>query len=200
VLAHLPQGAGSAGTSYYSPGNGSAGSEGLAVTLPTYGPNEYSAQLLYATVSTAAGAYVLRVDAQTTWAQTRAASEKVPGNYRALLTGFKALSLMRGPSGPASVDLSPADSARLVKAFDALPLGGGGMCMEDSLLYTITFSPTSGAGPGYKVSGWGCAASVQVSTGNSVLPPLYDKSCSLLDLVRQFAPASATATRELTCP
>lgn len=201
VTDHLPK------AKLESSGLGSQLDEFLFV-LPTWGQHEYQAALEYAT-STSAGepcsspspgatsgaACLLRLDAVTTWEPSRSAAEVVPRGDLARVTGFASATTFRPSTGPVVVTLGPASSARLVRVFDSLPLGGGAGCHEDVTLYEIQFWPAAGPGPQYEVQGEGCAAVVLVSVGAKVLHPPSDSTCSLLKLVRALLPPTAKATR-----
>jgi hypothetical protein len=198
VTDHLPL------SKLESSGLGSQLDEFLFV-LPTWGPHEYLAALEYATSTSAGepcssagatpgGPCLLRLDAVTTWEPSRSTTEVVPPADLARVTGFASASIFRS-SGPVVVTLGPASSARVVRAFDSLPLGQGPGCHEDETLYEIEFGPAAGPGPRYEVRGEECAAVVLVSVGAKVLHPLSDSTCSLLKLVQLLLPPTAKATR-----
>jgi hypothetical protein len=193
VLARLPRGSRETGSGSTFGPSGDAG--GFFFSLPTSGPNEYLAQLLYETTETGGGAYLLRVDAQVVWVPDRPSSEVIPVQVSAQLTGYTTISDMNNSSGPVSVQLGQAESVRLAVAVDALPPAPQTLCMENSLLYTITFSPLGGSGQTHVVSGWFCPKVVDVSVGAAQLPPLSDAGCSLLHLVISLLPAQAAGTR-----
>jgi len=98
---------------------------GFFLSLPTSGPSQSLAMLLYATTATSGGQYALRVDAQVVWVPDRSSSEAIPPPAGAQLTGFATLSAANPSSGPVSVQLGEADSARLAAAVNALPLAPG---------------------------------------------------------------------------
>jgi hypothetical protein len=72
--------------------------------------------------------------------------------------------------------------------------------MEQPLLYTIVFLPPHGPGRQYTVTGWFCAAALDLSAGGEQLHPLFDNSCSVFELVLRSLPASATGTRRAGKP
>jgi hypothetical protein len=200
VTDHLPL------SKLESSGLGSQLDEFLFV-LPTWGQHEYLAALEYATSTSAGepcssagatpgGPCLLRLDAVTTWEPSRSTTEVVPPGDLARVTGFASASIFRS-SGPVVATLGPASSARVVRAFDSLPLGEGPGCHEDETLYEIEFWPAAGPGPHYEVRGEECAAVVLVSVGAKVLHPLSDSTCSLLKLVQLLLPPTAKATRAL---
>ncbi len=205
VIARLPKGTKSTGSGWTSDRHGQT-SENFSVSLPTTGPNEYSASLSYVTsTSTGRGCVagkpcLLRVDSQTVWEPDRPSIEDVPAGYRVTLTGYRSVSLTNSSSGSVALNLSPANSAKLVKAFNTLPLGPSPMCMEDVTVYTISFRAAKGRQPAYKVVGAQCGAVVYVWRGNAALHTLYDKGCPLSNLIRRLLPASAAGTREAVLP
>jgi hypothetical protein len=194
VLAHLPPHSSLAG------GNSGGGPQGMtsgfSVSLPTSGPNESRAQILYETTNAPAEGYVLRLDAQVVWVPDRSSAEAIPPPTGAQLTGFATLSAANPSSGPVSVQLGEAAGARLAAAVNALPLAPGTFCMEDSLLFTITFQPPPfSSSPSYSVSEDLCGATVYVSVGATHLPALSDNGCSLRHLVAGLLPTQAAGTR-----
>jgi hypothetical protein len=193
VLAHLPPGS----SLQSSGGEGGPGgyAVGFAVSLPTSGPHESLAMLLYATTATTDGKYVLRVDAQVVWVPDRSPADAIPPPASAQLTGYASLSAMNPSSGPVTVQLGEADSGQLAAAVNALPPAPQSMCSENSLLFTIAFTPRSGAGSTYVVSEWACSSVVDVSVGATELPPLHDAGCVLLSLVQSDLPAQAAGTK-----
>jgi hypothetical protein len=192
VLAHLPS-----GSSFQ--GSGSQGGPGgsavfFAVSLPTSGPNESLAQLLYATSPTTGGEYLLRIDAQVVWVPDRSSADAIPVPATAQLTGYAIATAMGYSSGRVTVQLDQADSTRLAAAINALPLAPQALCMEDSLLYKITFEPQRGSGQTDQVSGGLCPKAVDVTLGATPLPPLSDAGCSVLSLVASLLPSKAAGT------
>jgi len=195
VFAHLPPG------SSLATGNSGGGPQGMttgfSASLPTSGPNQYWAQLLYESTDAPSGGYVLRVDAEVVWVPDRSGTDAIPPPAGAELTGYTTLSLMNPSSGPVTVELGEAAGARLAAAVNALPLSPETFCAEDALLFTITFQPPAfNAGPAYSVSEDLCGSTVYVSVGATHLPSLSDTGCSLLRLVDGLLPAQATGTRE----
>ena len=194
VRAHLPAGSKEMGGGSMSGPSGDA--TGFFLSLPTSGPSQSLAMLLYATTATTGGQYVLRVDAQVVWVPDRSSSDAIPPPAGAQLTGFATLSAANPSSGPVSLQLGEADSARLAAAVNALPLAPGTFCMEDSLLFTIAFQPPPfSSSPSYSVSEDLCGSTVDVSVGATHLPALSDTGCSLRRLVAGLLPARAAGTR-----
>jgi hypothetical protein len=195
VLAHLPPRSSLAG------GNSGGGPQGMtsgfAVSLPTSEPNQYWAQILYETTNAPGGGYVLRIDAEVVWVPDRSGTEAIPTPTGAQLTGFATLSAANPSSGPVTVQLGEAAGARIAAAVNALPLAPGTFCMEDSLLFTITFQPPLfSSNPSYSVSEDLCGSTVYVSAGATHLPALSDTGCSLRRLVASLLPTAAVGTRE----
>jgi hypothetical protein len=192
VLANL--GAGATMQSTGSSGGPSGDSVGFAVSLPTTGPDESSAELLYATTQLPDGDYVLRIDAQTVWVPTRSPDDAIPEPAGAQLTGYATISAMNSSSGPVTIRLGEADSVELAGVINALPIAAPAMCSEDSLLSTITVYPMNGSGP-VRVQEWLCPKVVDVSFGGAKPVLLNDSGCSVIRLVAGLLPAQATGTR-----
>jgi hypothetical protein len=194
VVGHLPPGSRiTGGNSGFGP---EGSSTGFFASLPTSGPNEYLAQLLYETTANTGGGYVLRIDAQVVWVSDRSGADTIPLPVSAELTGYTTISAMNGASGPVSVQLGQADSAWLAAAVNALPLAPQTVCAEGSLLFTVTFQPLSlSLSPTYSVSENLCGSTVEVSAGTTSLPALSDTGCTLRRLVAGLLPAAAAGTR-----
>jgi hypothetical protein len=193
VLAHLPAGSTAAGSGWTADRQGQT-SEEFSASLPTFGPHQYSAVLSYVTTTQAGRgclspkqACLLQVGAETLWEPTRSASEAAPGDDLATLTlSPSSPAIVVGPTQPRSstFKLSPSASAKLVKAFDALPLAPPVVCMEDSPLYTVVLRPPTGKkGNVFKVVGWQCASEVSVTMGTTTLHVLHDPRHSLEGVV-----------------
>lgn len=195
IVARLPSGA--AVTTSWNGSGPEGGSTGFVVSVPTAGPNQYLAQLVYSTLSGGA-ADVLRIDAEVVWVADRPSSETIPSSVRAVLTGFRTISAASGAAGPLSVNLDPTQSARLSAIVDALPLGATAICAEDAELYAIHFQ--AGSGATYTVTGSVCGRAVRLSIDGHAQPLLSDRACSLLDAVRSLLPPSAAGSRGPFCP
>ena len=190
VLGRLPRGAKTTGTATFGGPSGSG--RGFAVSLPTSGPNEYLAQLVYSMVAHGSGS-VVRVDAQSVWEPNRTETETIAGGAVAELTGFAALSLARPSSGPVTVRLDKSESAPLVGALNALAVAPKPDCMEEATLYTVVLHANGNAR--YEVTGEQCASTVEISLNGRQLAPLYDGDCSVVRLVSSYLPRRATGTR-----
>jgi len=122
--------------------------------------------------------------------------ERVPKGFAGRLTVFKHVSVVTGPSpGPVTVALSITAEARIAGIANSLPAMAPVMCHENELLYVLAFHPKRRRTPLYQLQGWGCAGQVQVTVDGTALPPLEDRSCSLLQAVAVLAPRSASGTR-----
>lgn len=207
VLSRLPAGAKAAGSGWTADHKGQT-SEEFSVSLPVFGPHQYSAVLSYVT-TTATGrgclrpgrACLLLVAAGTVWEPSRAPTEVAPTEDRAtLLPSAPGPVVVGGPkqSVPTSLALSPAASARLVKAFNALPLAPAVACTQDFPLYTIMFTPPpKKPGKSFKVEGWPCASQVSVIVAGRLLHTLYDPRQSFRATICRLVPKP---TREAICP
>ena len=125
---------------------------------------------------------------------TARATATAPAVTRATVTGYKSGSAFLPSSGPVTVVLRGAVAARLRQVLDSLPEGGTMACMENMLLYNITFSFSS---PRKTVdaAGYACVTAVQVTQdGKTTLRT--DRHCTLLAAVRKVLPASAVTTRQ----
>jgi hypothetical protein len=171
--------------------------------LPTWGDHEYSADLAYATSLAAGGpclgaggSCLLRVDSLTVWEPDRPVAETVPRSDLATVTGFGSVGPRTSSSGAVRVDLGVAASSRLAGAFDALALGPSTFCEENSLLYEVQFRPPGEHGTLFAVDGYACAAVVMAKVNGKPLHALFDRGCSLLNLVKALLPTSASGTRD----
>ena len=194
VRAHLAHGG-----KVTSTGSGSSPQcteENVEVSLPTSGNNEYSAQLDYTIAPVGTGSE-LRVDAETVWLPNRTAGEVAPTGGVMEVTGFSQTSLMRPSSGPVTLSVNGREAASIRKVFNSLPRGPGAFCMEDSLLFEITIRSKAGLPPFFTAYGYACEEIVDVTERQRALPPLYDRSCSLLRAVAQLLPPTAKSTREM---
>lgn len=191
VIRQLP-----VGTRVTTSGSG-GGPQGFdssfVATVPTVGPNEYLAQLVY-TMTTVGVRKLLRVDAQVVWVASRSAAETIPTPATAHVTGFNLVSAAGLPTRSVTVQLGAAQSGRLAAVINSLPLGAGVMCMEDPEAYSVTFKPLNGS-PQITVTGEMCGFTVEVSVGGTSRAPLHDGRCSLLRAVSAVLPASAIGTR-----
>lgn len=177
-------------------GGGPQGSDtSFVVAMPTLGPHEYLAQIVY-TMTTVGVRELLRVDAQVVWVPSRPAAEAIPTPVTADVTGFNLISLASLAGAPVhsiTVRLGPGQSGRLAAVVDSLPRGAGVLCMEDAETYSITFLPLSGASP-VTVTGHLCGSAVDISVGGRSWPTLHDGRCLLLRAVSAVLPRSAAGT------
>ncbi len=175
-------------------GGGPQGSDtSFVVAVPTLGPHEYLAQIVY-TMTTVGVHELLRVDAQVVWVPSRPAAEGIPTPDTAEVTGFNLISLAGYPVDSITVRLGPEQSGRLAAVVNSLPRGAAVLCMEDANAYSITFQPLSGAHP-ITVTGHLCGSAVDISVGGASWPPLHDGRCLLLRVVSAVLPRSAAGTR-----
>jgi hypothetical protein len=200
VAAHLPKGAAVA----ISTSGGTAptgGSEGYAVSLPVSGPHEYLAWLAYyfQPVGTGGDETEIRIDSQTVWEPRRSAGELAPAGGIVEVTGFSQTSGANPSSVPVTFQLNRKQARALRAAFNALPLGPPASCggTQDLPLYRIVFRPTTRSAALFEAEAGTCTpADVVVTTHGSEMPPLYDRTCSLLRAVVAVLPAGkADATR-----
>lgn len=191
VLIRLPKGAKITATGSFG-GNGGSGS-GFVVSLPTSGPHEYLAQLVYSMVRRGGGS-TIRIDAQSVWVPDRPAIETIPGSATVQLTGYAAISVARPSSGAVAVHLDASKSARLISALNRLSGAPPPNCMEDAVLYTIVLRVLHGAQ--YKVVGAECAATVEIALNGHRFAPLHDVGCSVLRLVSEYVSRQASGTRQ----
>jgi hypothetical protein len=195
VEGHLPEGGEVTET---GSGWGPTGTTtGVEVSLPVSGPHEYLAKLVYEfALVGATNETEIRVDSQTVWEPNRSAAEQAPAGGIVEVTGFSQISDMDPSSGPVMVQVNRTQAKALRAALNALPLGPPAGCMEDSLLYRITFRRAAGSGVSFEADGWACIAAVVVTEHGREMSPLYDETCSLLRAVVAVLPThQAEATR-----
>lgn len=127
-------------------------------------------------------------------AATADTASTAPAVTEATVTGYKAGSPALQSSGPVTAVLRGKTAAHLDQVLNSLPEGGTMECMENVLLYNITFALASTHAT-IDVAGWACVAAVQVTEdGKTTLRT--DSYCTLLAAVRQVLPASAAATQQ----
>jgi hypothetical protein len=186
IAAHLPKGATVSGTGTLGNPQGSA--DGFEVSMPTSGPNQNYAELVYALVADGVQACEFRVDAQVIWVPDRSADDLLPAYDSVEVTGFSQTSLANESSGPVSIELSRTQADALRTVINSLPLAPPPACMEDSLLYKIAFRPSTVATHSFELDGYECVETVLVFEDGKALPPLSDASCSLLHAVVSLLP------------
>ena len=201
ITAHLPQGAKLDGTGTLGSPAGEA--HGIELSFPTSGANENYAELLYEIVSYGAGSSEFRIDAQVVWVPNRSAYELAPADAAVAVTGFSQTPLMNPSSGPVTVELSSAQAGSLTAVANSLPLAPMPGCMENALLYTIEFRPSS-SNQVFELDGYECTATVLVSSNGKAMSPLNDAGCRLLRAVVSLLPkgrAEGTRTASASlCP
>ena len=127
-------------------------------------------------------------------AATADARSTAPAVTQATVTGYKSGGTPAFQSaGPVTVVLRGPAAAGLDQVLNGLPNGGSMNCMENVLLYTITFA-LSGSRKTIDVAGYECVAAVRVTEdGKTTLRT--DSQCDLLSAVRSVLPASAVVTK-----
>lgn len=127
-------------------------------------------------------------------AATADATSTAPTVTQAKVTGYKSGSPALQSSGPVTVVLRGKAAAHLDQVLNSLPKGGTMECMENVLLYNITFALSS-SHKTIDVAGYACVAAVQVTEdGKTTLRT--DNHCTLLAAVRKVIPASAVTTQQ----
>jgi hypothetical protein len=117
-----------------------------------------------------------------------------PTVTQATVTGYKSGSPAFQSSGPVTVVLRGKTAAHLDQVLNSLPKGGTMKCMENVLLYNITFALSS-SHKTIDVAGYACVAAVQVTAdGKTTLRT--DNHCTLLAAVRKVLPARAATTQQ----
>jgi hypothetical protein len=145
-------------------------------------------------VLTVVAATALAAGCSATATATAVATSTAPTVTQAKVTGYRSGSLSFQSSGPVTVVLRGKTAAHLDQVLNSLPKGGTMDCMENVLLYNISFD-ISGSHKTIDVAGYACVAAVQVTeSGKTTLRT--DSHCSLLAAVRKVLPASAVATRQ----
>jgi hypothetical protein len=134
----------------------------------------------------------LRVDVAVVWTPIHVIL--LPTSGVVTLTGYDKLSLADPSSDPAHVELRASQVRRLRSAIAVLRTSPGGICMEDSTLYTISVASSATAKPFWSATADECPGQLTVIfNGRRVL--LDARSCPLERLVGSFFPAHmATAT------
>lgn len=170
--------------------------EGSGSTDGTYSSIEFSAMNLcanrhaaycgvtYSFEQLSGARQELRVDVDVVWKPLNHVS--IPAGV-VTLTGYHRISLMNPSSGSVTVTLTSAQVATLRADVGALRAFPGGMCMEDSLLYRLAVTSSSG-----KVI-WSamadeCPGALVVTTGHTQVS-LNDRSCGLDSFVSSLLPA-----------
>jgi hypothetical protein len=125
---------------------------------------------------------------------TANATSTAPAVTQATVTGYKQGSPAVQSSGSVTVVVRGKTAAYLGQVLNRLPKGGTMECMENVLLYSITFT-LSNSRKTIDVAGYACVAAVQVTQdGKTTLRT--DNHCTLLAAVRKVLPASAVTTEQ----
>jgi hypothetical protein len=202
ITSHLPKGATVVGTGTLGSPTGVA--HGIEISIPTSGPNENYAELIYEVVSDGDHSSEFRVDAQVIWVPDRSAEELAPSDATVEVTGFSQTSLANASAGPVTIKLTSTQSETIRTVANSLPLAPQPSCMEDSLLYRIDFHPSTFPKQSFELDGYECTATVLVSSNGKVLSPLNDAGCHLLAAVVGLLPeGQADGTRSASaalCP
>jgi hypothetical protein len=197
LLHHLPPGASNNQGIMVQTDPVSYDAEFIPLTMPTSGPNEDQATLLYAFAADGPGVQELRIDAETASEPSRSASEMVAPTGRVVVTGYGELSLAQGPTMPVSVMLTGERARQARAAFDRLSLGGTGGCMESVSSYEIQFFDHGSLTPTSTAASVSCGDGVGVATGQRTGYSVADPHCHLLAEVVSVLPArTAKATRD----
>lgn len=123
---------------------------------------------------------------------TANATSSAPAVTQATVTGYKSGSPALPSSGSVTVVLRGKTAAYLDQVLNRLPEGGTMACMENVLLYGITFALSSPHRT-IDVAGYACVAAVQVTQdGRTTLRT--DSHCTLLAAVRKALPAGTVTT------
>ncbi|HUX03965.1 MAG TPA: hypothetical protein VMV53_03540 [Acidimicrobiales bacterium] len=148
----------------------------------------------YSAETLSAGRQELRVDTAVVWTAVHVAH--LPRTGVVTLTGYDHLSLMKSPSDPVTVTLSRTQTDLLREAIASLRGSPGGLCMEDTTLYTITVRSSTDAKVFWSAVADQCPGELVVSRPGSRLV-LNGRSCRLESLVSSFLPPGrARATKE----
>jgi hypothetical protein len=134
----------------------------------------------------------IRVDVAVVWTPIHVVL--LPTSGVATLTGYGKLSLANSSSDPSHVELSASQVTKLRGAIAVLRTSPGGLCMEDSTLYTISVASSANAKPFWSATADECPGRLIIKyAGRQV--SLNARSCSLEKLVGSFFPSgTAEAT------
>lgn len=124
---------------------------------------------------------------------TTGTGSTAPAVTQATVTGYRSGNITFPSSGPVTVVLRGEQAAHLDQVLNSLPKGGTMECMENVLLYNITFA-LPGSRKTIDVAGYVCTGAVQVTEdGKATLRT--DNHCTLLVAIRKVLPASAATTQ-----
>lgn len=192
VKAHHPLGATIGGPESMA-GNYLTAVTGYQLALPLANRHLSYEQLDYSVGVTSKNVEELRVDAEVVWVAIE--SVTMPTSNPVVVTGFGQDTSMRGSSDPTSVTLTKSQAVKLRGVISSLSNTGGGICMEDSTLFTITTSTkarSTATSVKWTASADVCPGVLSVVSGNRHVS-LDDKSCVLRSLVGDLLPPGKAA-------
>ncbi len=127
----------------------------------------------------------LRVDVAVVWTPIHVVL--LPTSGVVTVTGYGKLSLANSSSDPSHVVLSASQATKLRSAIAVLRTSPGGLCMEDSTLYTISVASGANAKQIWSATADECPGNLTVRYGGRQVS-LDARSCSLERLVGSFFP------------
>jgi hypothetical protein len=136
----------------------------------------------------------LRVDVAVVWTPIHVIL--LPTSGVVTLTGYDKLSLASPSSEPSRVELRASQVQRLRSAIAVLRTSPGGLCMEDSTLYTISVAPTANAKAFWSATADECPGQLTV-TFNGRQVSLNARSCPFERLIGSFFPPHTAAGTKL---
>lgn len=192
LTSHIPSGGSFDGSVGKSSSNDSPPVLSIAITYRTNGPHLYLKQLAYSMTRRTSSTSWLRVDSQIGWVPSRSTSQMISHPVAAVVTGYKVTALS-GSRGDVRVDLAGTALAKLIKKFNALPLGPNNLCMEDLGGFSITLTLQNGER--LQIFNGFCAGSfdsVSLPTGSSTTSyRVSDRTCSFMRAVVSLFPATS---------
>lgn len=178
---HFPKSASKGGGSTYDGGYHTSESFSAMSLCPdrhaSYCGVTYSAQAL------SGNRQELRVDVAVVWMPVHVVLLPITGAVT--VTGYDKLSLMNSSSGPVRVVLNTSEVKKLRRAIALLRTSPGGLCMEDSTLYTITVASTTDGRVFWSATADECPGELDVTSNGSRIG-LNARSCPLDMLVATF--------------
>jgi hypothetical protein len=190
LASHVPKG----GVDLFE---GSSGATLLNSTeFPANGPHVYLRELTYTMTSRNATSSWLRVQSDVEWYPSRISSQLVTGAESATVVGYKTVALY-GSTGATTVRIAGEKLSRLLRAFNALPLGPQSDCAEELTGFTLTIDV--GFGVTIQVDNDFCGGPTEMVLARSPRGPRYslaDTSCALIkEVVSLLANAPVKGTR-----
>jgi hypothetical protein len=135
----------------------------------------------------------LRVDVAVVWTPIHVVL--LPASGVVTLTGYGKLSLANSSSDPSHVELSASQVSKLRSAIATLRTSPGGLCMEDSTLYTISVAPTADGKAFWSATADECPGRLIIKYDDRQVS-LNARSCPLETLISSFFPPhTATGTK-----